>query len=529
MGFAEDILELIRSGAVADKATLHRAKVKLCRKYRLSEIPSDADLLASLPPCIEGREAGEIRKLLQKKPARTISGVAVVAVMTSPEACPHGKCIVCPGGPDTGSAQSYTGSEPAAMRASAHCFDPFEQTKSRLEQLSAIGHITDKVDLILMGGTFTARDFYYQEWFVKRCFDAMNGFASASLEDAKKGNESAKNRCIGLTVETRPDWMRLQHCDRVLGYGATRVELGVQSTSDAVLQAMERGHTTNDTACATRILKDSGLKVCYHMMPGLPGSDRDTDIESFRDIFSDGRFMPDMIKIYPTLVVGNTKLAEMWRRGEYVPLETQAAAELVARIKSFIPEWVRVQRVERDIPVPLISAGVDKSNLRQIAEQLMAGHGTKCRCIRCREVGHRLMRDGSQPDLDSVRLVRREYDASGGRELFLSLEDVKQDILIGYARLRMPGAPHRPEITERSALIRELKIHGPALALGEKPRYEWQHRGFGQEIMAEAIRLSAEEFDAKKMLVTSGVGVKSYYRKMGFSDDGPYVSKTLTK
>ncbi|MEM0493517.1 MAG: tRNA uridine(34) 5-carboxymethylaminomethyl modification radical SAM/GNAT enzyme Elp3, partial [Candidatus Thermoplasmatota archaeon] len=289
--------------------------------------------------------------------------------------CPHGRCLPCPGGPVSNTPQSYTGYEPAARRAMSNNYDPYAQTLQRLEQLKAIGHATSKVDLIIMGGTFTARDPWYQEWFVKRCFDALNKHASDTLEEAQMMNESAKSRCIGLTVETRPDWFRLQHVDNTLRFGATRVELGVQTVYDDILYVIGRGHTVQDSVDATRIAKNSGFKVCYHMMPGLPGVDNKKDMDAFRIIFNDQRFKPDMIKIYPTLTVGGTRLYDLWKDGDYEPLTTERAARVISRIKTMVPVWVRIQRIQRDIPVQYIASGVSKSNLRQIVKEEMDKNG----------------------------------------------------------------------------------------------------------------------------------------------------------
>ena len=268
MDFYSEITNLILFKKIQSKLELHKTKIKLCKKYGIDRVPPDSEILARLPDDFSDEEMETMVSILRKKSMRTISGVAIVAVMTSPEQCPHGLCIPCPGGPKDNTPQSYTGYEPAAMRGSLNDFDPFLQTKNRLEQLKAIGHSVDKIDFILMGGTFTSRTPYYQEWFVQRCFDALNNEESKSLEISKKKNETAPSRCIGLTVETRPDWFRLQHADRVLNLGGTRVELGIQTVFDDILNLMERGHTVTDSINATRIAKECGFKVCYHMMPG---------------------------------------------------------------------------------------------------------------------------------------------------------------------------------------------------------------------------------------------------------------------
>ncbi|UCF12087.1 MAG: tRNA uridine(34) 5-carboxymethylaminomethyl modification radical SAM/GNAT enzyme Elp3 [Thermoplasmatales archaeon] len=526
MEFYTEIIDLIFSKKIQTKEELHKAKIKLCKKYKIDRIPPDSEILAHLPSNFSNDEY--TYSLLRKKPMRTISGVAIVAVMTSPWTCPHGRCIPCPGGPENNTPQSYTGYEPAAMRGSLNNFDPYLQTTSRTDQLEAIGHPTDKVDLILMGGTFTSRLPEYQEWFVKRCYDALNKEESPTLELAKKKNETAPLRCIGLTVETRPDWFRLQHVDNVLGLGTTRVELGVQSVYDDVLSKMERGHTVLDTIYATRIAKDTGLKVCYHIMPGLPSSDEKKDLRAFRMLFEDGRFKPDMIKIYPTLVIKGTKLYDIWKSGGYEALNDEKASKLIAIMKEYIPEWVRIQRIQRDVPAPMISSGVKKSNLRQFVENEMRDHEKICRCVRCREIGHKSLQKKIDFDTLDIAFTRRHYEACNGIEVFLSLEEKTQDIIIGYLRLRDVVLPHRYELKkEPCMIIRELKVLGRELSIGKRTNEALQHKGYGKELVEEAERICSEEFDKKMLFVLSGVGVKEYYRKLGYSDDGVYLSKSL--
>jgi len=432
MDFYSEITNLILSKKIQSKLELHKTKIKLCKKYRIDRVPPDSKILARLPNDFSDEEMETMVSVLRKKSMRTISGVAIVAVMTSPEQCPHGLCIPCPGGPKDNTPQSYTGYEPATMRGSLNDFDPFLQTKNRLEQLKAIGHLVDKIDFILMGGTFTSRTPYYQEWFVKRCFDALNNEESKSLEIAKKKNETAPSRCIGLTVETRPDWFRLQHADRVLNLGGTRVELGIQTVFDDILNLMERGHTVTDSINATRIAKECGFKVCYHMMPGLPGSDEKRDVESFQTIFENTLFKPDMIKIYPTLTIKGTKLYDMWKKGDYRPLSTNKASKLIAQLKTLVPEWVRIQRIQRDVPSPYIDAGVDKSNLRQLVKDEMKKHGLECRCIRCREIGHKSLKEKIEINEDDIGLNCNFYDASGGEEVFISITEENHDAIIGF-------------------------------------------------------------------------------------------------
>jgi len=528
MSFYSEITQLILSKQITSKEELHKLKVKLCKKYNLNRIPSDSSVLLHLPEDFPEEDKEFAVSILRKKATRTISGVAIVAVMTSPTDCPHGLCAPCPGGVKNNTPQSYTGYEPAAMRAALNNFDPFLQTKNRLHQLKSIGHSIDKIDFIIMGGTFTARNPYYQNWFVTRCYDALNDKDSKSLENAKEKNETAAARCIGLTVETRPDWFRIQHADQVLNFGGTRVEFGVQTVFDDILYKMERGHTVTDSILATRIAKDCGFKICYHMMPGLFGSDEKKDIESFITIYQNSSFKPDMIKIYPTLTVKGTKLYDLWKKGEYVPLTTKSASQLVAQIKSFIPEWIRIQRIQRDIPYSYIDAGVDKSNLRQYVENEMKKHGIKCKCIRCREIGFKSLKEKIEINKDNLSFSNSFYKASDSEEIFISLIEKELDAIVGYLRLRNIVDSHRFELQKNPCMIiRELKVVGRELSLGKRTKEALQHRGYGKDLMNEAERICKEEFDKKHLFVLSGVGVKEYYRKLGFKDNGVYLSKTI--
>ena len=525
MTFEKEIIDLIIAGKIQTKEELHKTKIKLCKKYNIDAVPPDSEILAKLPVDFSDEERETAVSILRKKSTRSISGVAIVAVMTSPESCPHGLCIPCPGGPDSGTPQSYTGHEPAALRAGLNDFNPFWQTRNRIEQLEAIGHPVDKIDFIIMGGTFTARDPFYQEWFLQRCYDGLNNKDSKSLEEAMKLNEKAKSRCIGLTVETRPDWFRLRHADECLRFGATRVELGIQTVFDDVLSTMKRGHTVADSVIATRIAKDSGFKVCYHLMPGLPGSDIKRDVESFKTVFEDSRFKPDMIKIYPTLTIEGTGLYELWKKGEYTPLSTEKAAKLVAELKTFVPEWVRIQR---DVPSQFIDAGVDKSNLRQYVDKEMKKQDLVCRCIRCREMGHKSQKEKIKINEKDIDLCSSFYDASDSEEVFISLVEEKHDALIGYLRLRDIINSHRVELSKNPCMIiRELKVVGREIPVGKKNSKGLQHKGFGRELIDEAIRICQEEFDKEYLFVLSGVGVKPYYRKLGFKDEKLYLLKKL--
>ena len=517
---SQDILREILNGRIRSKDDLQKAKIKLSKKYRIP-VPKDSDILAHIP-----REyLGKIRYILGRKLAKVSAGVATVAVMTSPARCPHGKCIYCPGGVDLGTPQSYTGLEPAARRGLEFNYDPYLQVIHRIKQIESIGQPSDKIELIVMGGTFLARDRIYRDWFIKRCYDALNGQISCSLEDAIKANETAKHRCVALTIETRPDWCFEEHVDEMLRYGTTRVEIGVQTVYEDILKKIRRGHSVEDIIRATRVAKDAGLKVVYHLMPKLPGCDLKKDLKMFKTVFTDSRFRPDMLKIYPTLVIKGTELYNMWKRGEYEPPDDDYVIKLLKEVFKIIPPWVRVQRVMRDIPSNAINAGPRKSHIRDIVIEELEREGIRIREMRYREVGFRYIREGITPDLDKVELVRIDYEASNGKEIFLSFEDIEKDILIAYLRLRLPSeSAHRSEIAEvPTAIVRELKVDGPPVPLGEKPLFEWQHRGFGRRLMLEAERIAFEEFGVDRVVVTSGVGVREYYRKLGYNLLGPYM------
>ena len=505
---------------------VNRLKIKTAGKYQLEEVPSNSDLISLLTP----KEERCLLPILRRKTTRTISGVTVVATMTKPYPCPQPEpCAYCPGGPAQGSPQSYTGHEPAAMRGTQNNFDPYLQVRSRIEQLTAIGHKVDKIELIVMGGTFPATPMEYQTWFIQKCLDAITGRTSANLEEAKANAETSSIRNVGITVETRPDWAKQQHIDVMLSMGVTRIELGVQNPDDEIYRLVGRTHSVADVQEATRIAKDAGLKIVYHLMPGMPGSNPQKDMAAFKQVFTDAAFKPDMIKIYPCLCIAGTKAHEWHKKGTYTPYTTEQAAALIAEIKKSIPPWVRVMRVQRDIPAKLILAGVNKSNLRQLANEKLREQGGRCQCIRCREVGHRMVADHVKPDLEKVKIESFCYEASEGKEVFVSAEDKENNILLGYLRLRLPSAKaHRPEITVMpSAIVRELHVYGPLVPVGKHSASAWQHKGFGADLLKEAERIAREDFGVKKLLVISALGTRRYYMRLGYEHDGVYVSKKL--
>ncbi|MBU4284342.1 MAG: tRNA uridine(34) 5-carboxymethylaminomethyl modification radical SAM/GNAT enzyme Elp3 [Nanoarchaeota archaeon] len=545
------------------KQEISNLKTRLCRKYKI-DIPTDIRILLSAD--VKDRK---LLKHLITKPTRTISGVAVCAIMTKPIKCPHGKCAICPGGPKSffgNMPQSYTGKEPAARRAIRNNFDPYLQVMNRLEQYIMTGHVPDKIELIIMGGTFPSFKKTYQDYFIKYALKAMNDFSKiffrneeldlvkfktffempgnfqddarvnrikkkllilknktkTTLEKEQKKNESSKIRCVGLTIETRPDFAKQKHANQMLRLGATRVELGVQTVYDNVLNKIERGHSVQDSVNSTKSLKDTGFKINYHMMIGLPGSDRKKDINSFKEIFSDQSFRPDMLKIYPCMVLKGTKLYRLWKNKKYKPVTTKKAVEIITEIKRFVPPYVRIMRVQRDIPTYLTEAGVDKTNLRQYIEKELKEKGIKCNCIRCREIGHKLKKE--KINSKNIKLKFLEYNASNGKEFFISYEDAKNNALIGFCRMRFPSQSLRKEITGKSALIRELHVFGSAISIGKKGNI--QHAGYGKKLLKKAEDISRKN-KKNKIVAISGIGVRNYYRRLGYKKHGPYMVKYL--
>jgi len=517
-----ELAERILSSPSESFKELNRLKVEVAKKYRVRP-PKNSDILRAC-----GYDE-RVVSLLRIKRVRSISGIVPIAVMVKPHPCPHGRCVYCPGGPEVGTPTSYTGQEPAGRRARECGYDPYMQVKSRVEQLRAIGHRVDKVEVIILGGNFTYLPLDYQRWFVKRCLDATNEVEAKDLEEAKLLAEKAPIRNSGFTAETRPDLFKREHASNMLEMGFTGVELGVQTLFDDVYELINRGHTVDDVAEAFKVAKDCGFEIIAHFMLGLPGSNPQRDLEMFKMAFSDPRFKPDGIKIYPTLVLKGTKLYELWLKGEYKPYSTKQAVEVIAEVKKIVPPWIRIQRVQRDIPVPLIVDGVKRSDLRKLVLERLESQGFRCRCIRCREVGHVKLKQGVEPRPEDVKLKVEEYEASDGVEVFLSYEDVVNDVLIGLLRLRIPSSDaFRPEITEKpSAIVRVLHVYGDVVPVGSRSEEGWQHRGYGSMLLREAERIAREDYDAKKILILSALGVKQYYAKQGYRKDGLYMSKYL--
>jgi elongator complex protein 3 len=530
-----ELAKAIEEGRIGSREELERLKRELAAKEHLPTVPSDADVLGRLGD----RASPWAIDLLRTKPSRSLSGVAVIAIMTPPAPCPHGRCAYCPGGVEVGTPQSYTGKEPAARRGSRWDFDASHQTSDRLGQLAQTGHATDKVELVVMGGTFPAIGEPARSAFVKGAIEALNGHPSPSLEEAIDSNERGAHRCVALTVETRPDLCGRKDVDDLLALGTTRVEIGVQTVNDRPLELVGRGHGARESLEATHNLKDAGLKVGYHLMLGLPGMTPKDDQRALDRIVDDPAFRPDLLKLYPTLVMPDTPLHQWWREGKYEPLDEEGAVELLAHMKARIPSWIRISRVERDIPSNLIAAGVRASNLRQLVASRLDADGLRCRCIRCREVGrkgiHRVGGGGAPreaPDPDSVELREESYEASGGEESFLSLELPDEDAIVGYARLRRPSEGSWRRELDGAAILREVRVLGEALPLGSNASDRsgslgWQHRGLGRRLVHEAEeRVVLWEMDL--LAIMAGMGTRDYFRKMGYRLSGPYMVKQMT-
>lgn len=480
-------------------------------------LPSNVTWIDHLPDAERSEFEGRIRR----KPTRSLSGVAIVAVMTAPAACPHGRCTYCPGGIAAGTPQSYTGEEPSALRGAQFGWDARAITEHRLRTLETLGHSTSKVEAIVMGGTFTARPTAYQETVVRGIFEGLNGRSSGSLGEAQRENETAARRLVSLTVETRPDGCRPADMPRLLGAGVTRVEIGVECLRDDVLERVNRAHDAGDVRAASRTIRDFGLKLAYHLMPGLPGMDPTRDAEDLHRVFEDPELRPDMVKLYPTLVLPGTPLFDDWQAGRYTPYDTATAVEVLARAKAEFPPWVRVQRIQRDIPARLIAAGVRAGNLRELVHRRMAELGSRCRCLRCREPGRRAL-----PPVDAYREAEIAYPASGGTERFLSFEDPATDTVAAFLRLRFPSGETPGGLD--GPVIRELKVLGAEVAVGQAAigTARLQHRGFGRALVGRAEAAArAEGFH--RVYVTSAVGTREYYRRLGFQAAGPHLAKPL--
>ncbi|XP_063351695.1 elongator complex protein 3 [Pelmatolapia mariae] len=530
MTIADVIKQLVEAHEKGKDINLNKVKTQASAKYGLEAQPRLVDIIAAVPP--QYRRA--LVPKLKAKPIRTASGIAVVAVMCKPHRCPHisftgNICVYCPGGPDSDfeySTQSYTGYEPTSMRAIRARYDPYLQTRHRVEQLKQLGHSVDKVEFIVMGGTFMALPEDYRDYFIRNLHDALSGHTSNNVAEAVRYSERSNTKCVGITIETRPDYCLKRHLSDMLGYGCTRLEIGVQSVYEDVACDTNRGHTVRAVCESFHLAKDAGFKVVAHMMPDLPNVGMERDVEQFIEFFENPAFRPDGLKLYPTLVIRGTGLYELWKTGRYKSYTPSALVDLVARILALVPPWTRVYRVQRDIPMPLVSSGVEHGNLRELALARMKDMGTECRDVRTREVGIQEIHHKVRPH--QVELIRRDYVANSGWETFLSYEDPEQDILIGLLRLRRCSPQSfRPELKGGVSIVRELHVYGSVVPVSSRDPSKFQHQGFGMMLMEEAERIARDEHGSCKLAVISGVGTRNYYRKMGYELEGPYMVKDL--
>lgn len=452
--------------------------------------------------------------------------------------------------------KSYVASEPAAARALTLQFDPYIQTENRISTLMRNGHSTNKIELIIKGGTWSAYPKDYREWFVQQCFQAMNetgvvqrdivntnpssrfnrfwgdekkNWSPDKLLEEQRINETAHNRCIGLTIETRPDWVTIDEVKHLRLLGCTRVELGLQTTDEEILRTIKRGHTAGETGKATKLLKDAGFKVDHHLMPGLPGATPQKDLAMAQEVFTSELYQPDTVKLYPCVVLPSTEIYQWYKDGRYIPYSSQTLLELLTDIKAIIPPYVRVARVIRDFPSPEIAGGNLITNLRETIQKNMQAQGISCKCLRCREVGHVISKfDLSTHEWKPV-LKTRSYAASGGTEYFLSYESEDESIVYAFLRLRLPSPDAYilwetlPELID-AALIRELHTYGSLVPIDTLNSDASQHRGLGKALLMEAERIACEH-GFEKMAIISGVGVREYYRKQGYKLKGTYLVK----
>ena len=482
----------------------------------------------------EMRADAHLLESLRMKPMRTLSGVTTVTVLTKPYPCP-GKCIFCP--TDVRMPKSYLADEPGAMRGLEHDFDPYLQVKSRIQALESLGHPTDKIELLILGGTWSSYRRDYQEWFVKRCFDAMNaplllppnsenlggvsqGDEGGGLDEAQALNESASHRNVGLVIETRPDEITPDEIRWLRQLGVTKVQMGAQSLDDRILEMNKRGHDVECTRRATALLRAAGFKIVLHWMPNLHGATPESDRADFAKLWQG--FCPDEIKIYPNQLLANAELYEYWKRGEFHPYTTEELIDLIADVKTTIPRYCRVNRVIRDIPSTNVVEGNRRTSLRQDVHNEMKRRGTHCECIRCREVR------GKSVDVALLKLDDLVYPTDHAEEHFISYV-TPDDKLAGFIRLSLPSndaPPTQLNDLDRAALIREVHVYGQSLPVGEEKTGAAQHAGLGTNLLHQADRI-AKENGFERMAVISAVGTREYYLERGFERGELYLVKDI--
>lgn len=508
---------------IHDEEGLHKLKKSLSKEFVIP-LPRNLELQKSYKELLEDGWSGdiELQKILRKRKVRTLSGVSVITVLTKPYPCP-GKCVFCPSEPAM--PKSYLSNEPGAMRAVLDDFHPRDQVRTRIRSLGEQGHETDKIEMIVLGGTFSAYNRQYQTNFIKALFNACNEKNGKSLNEAQKINESAGNRIIGLSLETRPDHISEREIKNMRRLGCTKIQIGVQHTDNTVLAINKRGETIEDSMRAIKLMKDAGLKIATHIMPNLPGSTPQKDVEMLTDFWSMPELRPDHIKIYPCIVTPYSELEKWYNDGKFRPYTDKELVKILLEIKKTIPEYVRIERLFRDIPGESIISGSKKTNMRQLLHDMMIKNNVKCRCIRCREI-----KDGMY-EAKNIEKKIVEYDASDGKEFFLSYNDVSKDKLCSLLRLRfhsygLQGKKHYISELEGAALVREIHTYGAQISIGENKKNASQHIGLGRKLLEEAEKLS-KRGGYRKIAVIAGVGTRNYYRKWGYELEGTYMTKKI--
>ncbi len=510
----EIIERLIKENATTPK-DLERIKRDVAKKYH-SFFPTNTILLQEYHK-MKGKDK-KILSLLKTRPIRSLSGVVNISVLTKPFPCP-GKCIYCP--EEENMPKSYLKEEPAVMRAILTKYHPKKQVETRLKSLEKTGHPTYKIELRIVGGTWSFYPEDYRHNFIKMCYDACNKEDSKTLEEAQKKNEQADHRIVCLSVETRPDYINEKEIESLRKLGVTMVEMGIQSLSEEVLEYTKRGHTVKEIIEASKLLKDSGFKICYQVMMNLPKSSILKDIDTFQEIFNNPFFKPDFLKIYPCLVIKNTKLYSLFKEGKHKVYNNKELTEAIIEIKkNIIPRYVRIQRLFRDIPAQNIEGGCKISNLREDIKKDSEKNNWSCQCIRCREV-----RENYDCNEESF-LFRESYKSSGGKENLLTMENKERTKLYGLLRLRNPDTPFI-NVLKDGGIIREIRTYGKQLIFENKSDDSPQHKGIGKKLIKEAERITKEEFKKSKISVISGIGVRDYWKKEGYKLEETYMTKSL--
>lgn len=522
----KEMLKKAYSSSVSNHRELQDLKNDFSTKYKIPSA-SNVELIKVYRQMIESGDMPDSRdfwKLIRKRGVRSQSGIANITVMTKAYPCP-GKCIFCPTEPAM--PKSYLSNEPAMMRAILNNFDAYKQTMNRIESLQKTGHFTDKVDVIVSGGTFSFYPKRYQVNFTRGIYNALNYPApkARSLAEAQNINETAANRCIGLSYETRPDHINPEELRRLRRLGCTKIEIGVQSLNDHVLDLNKRGHGIEETKNAIQLIRDSGYKINVHMMPNLLGATPEIDLADMKELFENPAYRPDWMKVYPCMVVPWSQLEGIYRKGLYESYDNETLVDLMVKMTALWPEYVRVTRMYRDIPAPTIISGCKVSNLRQVVEIKMKEMGVVSKDIRSREI------KDAKIHFDDLELRIKEFEASKGQEFFVTYDHVELDKICALLRLRFPspslnGKKHFMKELEGAALVREVHTYGEQVAISKTADKNSQHIGLGRRMMQQAEDISKRN-GYKKLAVISGIGVREYYRKLGYQLEGTYMVKYL--